>query len=181
MHILAGRLRGRRIEYARNAALRPISQKVRAAIFNILQDRIEGARFLDLFCGTGSVGLEALSRGAAHVDFVDHDVSLVARNVKLLELNSEADVYRKDVHLAVDIIRAKGKTYEIVFVGAPYDYPETARLLRSVGEGGVVAPGGCLALEHRNRTQPEDPVGALAVRRTYVYGQTVITLYTRPA
>ncbi len=181
MHIIAGRLRGRRIDYLRTAALRPVSQKVRASVFNILQQRIVDARLLDLFCGTGSVGLEALSRGAAHVDFVDHDVGLVVRNVKHLGLTEVASIYRKDVHRAIEIIRAKGKTYDIVFVGAPYDYPETPRLMRSIGEGGVIAPGGCLMLEHRNRTHPDENAGDLGLHRTYVYGQTVISLYERPA
>ena len=179
MHIIAGRLRGRRLHFLRTRELRPVSQKVRAAVFNILQSRIEGLRVLDLFCGTGSVGLEALSRGASHADFVDLDVSLVVRNVRDLGVTEVSEVYRKDVHKAVDIIREKGKTYGFVFVGAPYPYPDTPRLLAALGEGGVVEPGGYLVYEHSNRTTPPQALGSLSRKKTYPYGQTVLTLYVR--
>ena len=177
MHILGGRLRGRRLEYVSTKTLRPASQKVRSSIFNILQQRIDGARVLDLFCGTGAVGLEALSRGAAHADFVDRDVGLVVRNVLHLGVTEEAEVFRKDVHLAVEIIRGKGKSYDFIFVGAPYDYAQTPRLLEALGSEGVVAPGGCLMYEHRNRTLPAQRHGRLRLVRSYDYGQTVLSLY----
>lgn len=177
MHIIAGSLRGRRLEFVSTAALRPASQKVRSAVFNILQDRILGARVLDLFCGTGSIGLEALSRGAAHVDFVDHDVGLVVRNVQHLEVSGAVDVFRKDVHRAVQIIVQKQKRYDFVFVGAPYDYGDTPAVLDRIGQGGVVAPRGSLMLEHRNRTRPAERHGELLLSRSYPYGQTILTVY----
>jgi len=177
VHIIAGRLRGRSLEYVSTKELRPASQKVRSSVFNILQDRIRDARVLDLFCGTGSVGLEALSRGASHADFVDLDVSLVVRNVLHLGVSDEASIYRKDVHRAVEIIRNKGKSYDFVFVGAPYDYGDTPRLLEALGSEGVVAGGGCLMYEHRNRTSPSSRYGGLELRKSYTYGQTVLSLY----
>jgi 16S rRNA (guanine966-N2)-methyltransferase len=180
MHVIAGRLRGRRLEYVSTSALRPASQKVRSAIFNILQNRIEGARVLDIFCGTGSVGIEALSRGAAHVDFVDLDVRLVVRNVTALGIRDEVDVYRKDALAAVEVITAKQKRYDLVFVGAPYDFPGTPAVLESLGRNRIVSPGGTLMLEHRNRTRPPDRHGDLALARSYPYGQTVLSVY-RPA
>jgi 16S rRNA (guanine966-N2)-methyltransferase len=177
MHIIAGSLRGRKLEFVSTAQLRPASQKVRSAVFNILHDRIVGARVLDLFCGTGSIGLEALSRGAAHVDFVDLDVGLVVRNVEQLGVSSLVDVFRKDVHRAVQIIVQKGKSYDFVFVGAPYGYGETPAALDRIGQGGVVAPGGSLMLEHRNRTQPAERHGELLLARSYPYGQTILSVY----
>jgi 16S rRNA (guanine966-N2)-methyltransferase len=177
MHIIAGRLRGRRLEYVSTRELRPASQKVRSSVFNILQERIVGVRVLDLFCGTGSIGLEALSRGAEHVDFVDHDVKLVTRNVAALGVGDEVDVFRNDVHRAVRIIGEKGKSYGLVFVGAPYDYAQTSELLDAVGRFGVVASGGCLMYEHRNRTLPAERYGELELSKSYPYGQTVLSVY----
>ena len=177
MHIIAGRFRGRRLEYVSTAELRPASQKVRSAVFNILQQRIEGARVLDVFCGTGSIGLEALSRGAAHVDFVDRDTSLVGRNVRALGVESEVEVFRKDARQAVEIIVHKGKRYGFVFVGAPYDFPATPEVIERIGQGGVVEPGGALMFEHRNRTLPAERHGRLVLRKRYTYGQTVLSLY----
>lgn len=179
MHILGGELRGRKLVFRKNQDIRPMSQKVRAAIYNILQERILGADVLDLFCGTGSVGLEALSRGAAHADFVDLDTTLVARNVEALGLAERTSIFRRDVHQAVEVIRQKAKTYGFVFVGAPYAYPETARLLEAIGGGNVVALDGELIYEHSNRTEPADAIGSLQKRKTYVYGQTVLTAYVR--
>jgi 16S rRNA (guanine966-N2)-methyltransferase len=180
MHVIAGRLRGRRLEYASNSTLRPASQKVRAAIFNILQDRIQDARVLDIFCGTGSVGIEALSRGAAHVDFVDLDVRLVVRNVTALAVTGDVDIFRKEASAAVEVIAAKQKRYDFVFVGAPYDFPDTPKVLESLGRHGSVAPGGTLMLEHRNRTRPLERHGDLVLARSYPYGQTILSVY-RPA
>jgi len=177
MHIIAGRLRGRRLEFVSTSEVRPASQKVRAAVFNILQDRIVGARVLDLFCGTGSVGLEALSRGAAHADFVDHDVGLVVRNVTSLGVRAEVDVYRKEAQRAIDIIALKGKSYDFVFVGAPYDFPQTPEVLEAIGRRGVVSSGGTLMLEHRNTTRPLERHGELQLRKSYTYGQTVVSVY----
>jgi 16S rRNA (guanine966-N2)-methyltransferase len=177
MHIIAGSLRGRRLEFVSTREIRPASQKVRAAVFNILHDRILGARVLDLFCGTGSIGLEALSRGASHVDFVDHDVGLVVRNVESLEVSGEVDIFRKDVQRAVQIIVQKSKSYEFVFFGAPYDYPDTPAVLDLIGQGGVVAPLGALMLEHRNRSHPAESHGALRLSRSYPYGQTILSVY----
>jgi 16S rRNA (guanine(966)-N(2))-methyltransferase RsmD len=177
MHIIAGHLKGRRLEYVSTPELRPASQKVRSAVFNILQERIVGARVLDLFCGTGSVGLEALSRGAAHVDFVDHDVTLVVRNVKHLDVSAEVNIYRKDALRAVQTIVSSTKSYDLVYVGAPYDYQETPAVLEAVGTGGVVAAGGCLMVEHRNRTHPLDRHGGLVLARRYSYGQTILSVY----
>lgn len=181
MHVIAGRLRGRKLEYVSTRELRPASQKVRSAVFNILQDRIVGVRVLDLFCGTGSIGLEALSRGAEHVDFVDQDVRLVARNVASLGVGGEVDVYRNDVLRALRIIVEKGKSYGLVFVGAPYDYPGSADVLEAAGRGGVVERGGCLMYEHRNRTLPPERCGELVLARSYPYGQTVLSVYRPPA
>jgi 16S rRNA (guanine966-N2)-methyltransferase len=177
MHIIAGRLRGRRLEYVSTREIRPASQKVRSAVFNILQDRIVGARVLDLFCGTGSIGFEALSRGAEHVDFVDHDVRLVTRNVAALGVGDEVDVFRTDARRALQTAAQKGKSYGLVFVGAPYDYPETPAVLEEVGRGGIVEAGGCLMYEHRNRTLPAESYGALALVKSYPYGQTILSVY----
>jgi 16S rRNA (guanine966-N2)-methyltransferase len=114
MRVVAGRFRGRVLHSPRGRAVRPTSDKVRGAIFNVLGD-VEGLRVLDLFAGTGALGIEALSRGAAEATFVDTDPATAERNLELVGV--DAPVHRRD---ALQWLRFGGGPYDLVFVDPPY-------------------------------------------------------------
>jgi 16S rRNA (guanine(966)-N(2))-methyltransferase RsmD len=177
MNIIAGKLKGKKLFFVQNRCVRPMTQKVREAIFDILRDRIEGTTMLDLFCGSGSVGIEALSRGAARVDFVDLDVRTVIRNVNALGIDSSAAIYRRDALKVPQWLQKEGKAYGFIFIGAPYDYDKTKEILSLIGDSRLLKPGGLLMVEHRKGTDFPEALGGMAKRKIYRYGQTLLTTY----
>jgi 16S rRNA (guanine966-N2)-methyltransferase len=114
VRIVAGRFKGRTLHAPKGSAVRPTSDKVRGAIFNVLGD-IEGLRVLDLFAGTGALGIEALSRGAADATFVDTDPGAVQRNLDAI--GADAEVHRRD---ALHWLAQAQTRYELVFADPPY-------------------------------------------------------------
>src|SRR5438445_6041525 len=123
MRVIAGRLGGRRLKAPRGRATRPTSDRVREAIFAMLAD-VEGARVLDLFAGTGALGIEALSRGAAHAVFVERDARALAalrENLAALELGPDAaEVRRVEALAALRSARSAKETYDLLFIDPPY-------------------------------------------------------------
>jgi 16S rRNA (guanine966-N2)-methyltransferase len=173
MRIIAGTRKGHTIHASKGQETRPTSDRVRENVFNILGP-LDGAAVLDLYAGSGALGLEALSRGAARAVFVEMDgdaVRAIERNLDKLRL--KATVLQRD---AVTVLAGERTKYDLVFVDPPYDmYPELepqlARYLPSVlGDDGVVV------LETAVRTEPKLPLDERTSRK---YGQTRVTVYGR--
>lgn len=172
MRVVAGSARGRRLKSPRGDAIRPTSDRVRESVFNMLESRglVAGAVAIDLFAGTGALGIEALSRGAAAATFVDADakaIGLVAENLDLTGLADRATVVRADALAFVRAGRAAGAT--LVFADPPYSFEAWADLLAGVTNGVLVAES------DRELTFPE-AWEVLAARR---YGSTVVALARR--
>ena len=174
MRIIAGSLKGRRLEAPDWPGLRPTSDRLRETLFNILAPRIDGARLLDGYAGTGAVGIEALSRGAAHVTFVDHD----ARAVRLIESN----LRRCGVSERYAIIRAgftaaaaSAGEADLVFLDPPYGAAELTAALGAAAP--ILAPGGLLILEHAARDSAPETAGPLARTRQVVHGDSALSFY----
>jgi 16S rRNA (guanine966-N2)-methyltransferase len=171
VRIIAGTHRGHRIEAPPGRGTRPTSDRVRENVFNILGS-VEGGAVLDLYAGSGAMGLEALSRGAEHVVFVERDpdaVRAIERNLDRLRLR--ATVLRQD---ALAVLAAESRKYDLVFVDPPYDmYPDLeptlARYLPS-----LLSDDGIVVVETDARTQPALP---LDERTTRKYGSARITVY----
>ena len=177
MIVIAGKFKGKRLYFIQNKKVRPITQKVREAIFDILQFRIDGVNMLDLFCGSGAVGIEALSRGASHVDFIDVNTNSVVKNVEHLGISSMADIYRRDALKALDIIYKLKKGYDFIFIGAPYAYSNTAEILCKIDEYNILNPNGFLMLERRKGAAFPPDFEHFGEKKKYTYGQTIIMLY----
>jgi 16S rRNA (guanine966-N2)-methyltransferase len=149
VRIIAGRLKGRRLEAPTWTGLRPTSDKLRETLFNLLQHETPGARFFDGFAGTGAVGIEALSRGATHVTFAETDrraCQLIAGNLRRCGVDAGYTIERAD---ALSLLAGSDATFDIVFLDPPYD----AERLEDVVAAGVtrLASGGVLVLEHASR------------------------------
>lgn len=161
--------------------VRPSAERVREALFSIWADAIPGCRFLDLFCGSGVVGLEAASRGAARVTFVDDDVHVLRQvRASCRDLGyTHGGVLRLRLPEALEApIPLAGHRFDLLFADPPYDFPSYDRLL--VATSRLLAPGGAFALEHSRRQDPPQTTGfqRADIRR---YGETSLAFYRAPS
>ncbi len=191
MRIIAGTLKGRRLDAPTWPGLRPTSDKLRETLFNVLQGRLAGARVLDVYAGTGAVGIEALSRGAAHVTFVEADArarGLIAENLARCGLLmtsmrgpgrrgvGQGDSYTIERGSAEDVLSRLEPVYDVVFLDPPYDEPDLAAAA-TLGVGRLAAGGICV-LEHATRRAAPEAAGAAPTRRL-VSGDSALAFYGR--
>jgi 16S rRNA (guanine966-N2)-methyltransferase len=175
MRVIAGDYRGRRLQAPPGAKTRPTSDRVREALFSVLGDRVHGARVLDLFAGSGALGIEALSRGAAEATFVD-DAPGAIRAVKanLDMLGAEAEVRRADVRRFLGGARAAARQYDLVFLDPPYRLAGRLGGELTAALPAVLAPGAVVVAESDRREPLELGLPILDERR---YGDTLITIH----
>lgn len=181
MRVVGGEYRGRKLVAPEGAATRPTAERVREALFDIIGSGASGAAFGDLFAGTGAVGIEALSRGAASCVFVEsHAKALrcLQRNIALVGAEARSRVLDVAAAKAVSILEEEGERLDILFCDPPYADPRWPDLLAGFGARPILAPEGWLVVEHAAKTPPLCPAG-LAVRRTYKYGDTGLTVFVR--
>lgn len=161
--------------------LRPTSSKVREAIFDILRDRIEGASFLDLYAGTGTVGFEALSRGAVKTTFVEKDeimVREIIRNAEALGFGDKVEVVRSEAYKFLDDA-PKNEMFDIFFVDPPYGSEEIERVLPLIAEKELLAENGIVVVEHFFKKKLPEAAGNIKTHKSYRYGDTMLTLYRK--
>jgi 16S rRNA (guanine966-N2)-methyltransferase len=145
-----------------------------------LTPRLAGARVLDLFAGAGGVGLEALSRGAAHATFVERDRRALAAlrgNVATLGVPDRVRVMGEDVQRALERLGREGARFDVVFLDPPYESDLGEAALARVGVGGLTAPGAVVIAQHLTKHAPADVVGVLASFRTRRFGETTLTFF----
>ncbi len=179
MRIVAGRFRGATLAAPKTNDIRPTSDRVREAIFNILAHGIEGlelegARVLDLFAGTGALGLEALSRGASYVHFVEESADargLIRRNIETLGAMGETKIYRRDATKLG--VRGSLRPFNLIFADPPYGKGLVDRALACVLSGGWATPGATAVVEERADAEFAPPEGFLALDRRD-YGDTAV-------
>jgi 16S rRNA (guanine(966)-N(2))-methyltransferase RsmD len=179
VRIIAGALKGRRLSAPRFEGVRPTSDKLRETLFNVVASRVSGARVLDLFAGTGALGLEALSRGAAHVTFVERDpraIAVIADNIARCGVGDRAAIVRAAVERAAE--RVAGD-FDLILADPPYDLDDPAALLAAFAPR--LARGGLLVLEHARRRSVSGELGGLIRVRTVVSGDSALALFSRAA
>lgn len=175
MRVIAGEARGRRLETREGMEVRPTPERVKEALFNILQFQIEGRRVLDLFAGSGQLGLEALSRGAAHAVFVDasrDSLEVVKRNIRALGMEAKSSVFQMD--FSAFLLRRQ-EPFDIVFLDPPYRSGCLEKALPLVAA--VTAPGGTIIAEHPTDEELPEEAGDFCRGRSYRYGKIYLTVY----
>lgn len=182
MRITGGVARGRLIKVPAGRHVRPTSDRVRQAIFNILSGRIVDRPVIDLFAGAGTMGLEALSRGASSATFVESDrrvAAVLIENVTRLGFMDRAHIVRQDVFLAVPNIIVRPWT-DLIFADPPYGRGLVERTVRLIAP--LLGPGGCLVLEHHRLEHVNFDILPAAVRCVDQrrYGDTVISFFAAP-
>jgi 16S rRNA (guanine966-N2)-methyltransferase len=171
--ILGGQGKGRRLRMPAGDATRPTGARVRQTLFDILAPEMPGCRFLDAFAGSGAVGLEALSRGAAVVVLVElHSAAAAALrdNVALMaRAGGEARVYRQDIRIALLGLSAAGEAFDVIYLDPPYDSDLYEPVLEAVAAKGLLAPEGVVVAEHfHKRALPERISRLVRVREARV-------------
>ncbi len=180
MKILTGKLKGRSIVFKPNPHLRPTADKVRQALFNMLQGEIEGKNVLDLFSGTGALGLEALSQEAAFVTFVESDKMQLKKIRESLEAFGLADQARTvcaDGIEAIKNLAQDGQFFDLIFIDPPYDEGLGQRALSALAISKILHEDTLIILESRKREDFPKVVGKLARIRENRYGDTKISFY----
>ena len=192
MRILAGGSRGRRFKSVpKSLPVKPISSRIKKSVFDILRPRLGGARVLDLYAGTGSVGLEALSRGAASAFFVDKDrrcLAVIEENLRSLGFSDRGKTSFGDVlqDLSWVSFRAGAGSFDIVYLGPPYRDEEDRPLaystpsLARVLEAGLLAPDGLALVQHHVKEELQVPAGWERFRREK-YGDTFVDFVRKAA
>ena len=179
MRVIAGTLKGRRLFSPRWAGLRPTSDRLRETLFDILAARVEGARVLDGCAGTGAVGIEALSRGAEHVVFVERDpraIGLIRRNVALCGLTERCTVVR--AVMPAPVRRAPAGPFDLVLLDPPYGAPNIGAILTAAA--GQLGPRGLLVLERARRDTPITAASLDSIRVVRA-GESLLEVYAPAA
>jgi 16S rRNA (guanine966-N2)-methyltransferase len=189
MRISGGQLKGRKVASQKyfsskdvDTDLRPTSSKVREAIFDILRNVIHGSCFLDLYAGTGAVGFESISRGAASVYFVEENrvrSRMIKDFIKQIGLNGSAYVYGEKVQDFLKREDRSGISFDIIFADPPYASNEIEIILPLIDAGNLLRKGGCIMVEHSSRRDMPKDLGALIRVKNYRYGDTMLTSYKK--
>jgi len=198
MRIIAGAFRSRPLQAPAGLATRPTSDRLRETVFNVLAPRVEGARFLDLYAGSGAVGLEALSRGAEHVVFVERApaaLKVLRENLDKLGLKSGFGVKASAVREYLRRAASGARVFDLVFLDPPYDAEEEYESALSILGGPgllprsqnrdlerppvqLLAEGAVVIAEHRRKVRLEDAYGALRRARLLEQGDAALSFYT---
>lgn len=179
MRIISGEHKGRRLVGGKKTEVRPTSDKVKESIFNVLREEVEGKRILDLFAGAGSLGIEALSRGAQWVTFVDassQSINILKKNLKNLNLKSKSTVRRLDGLRALNKLK---QNFQIIFADPPYLKGFVQRIIDSVAQSEVLEKNGILILEHHKKEALSFPEEKLSVLKQKKFGDTVISFFLK--
>lgn len=182
MRIIAGEAKGRRIKAPRGRATRPMRDFVREAVFSMLGPRTGGARVLDLFAGSGSLGLEALSRGAARAVFVDYakePTRIIQENLDMLGMSEKGKVIKAEVLDYLRKARSSELPYDLIFIDPPYriDLKYRQEMLKRIAAGGFIAPSAVVIIEAPLRSEPPQSSAGMIFSERRKYGETVVDIY----
>ncbi|KPU43963.1 ribosomal RNA small subunit methyltransferase D [Oxobacter pfennigii] len=180
MRIIAGDAKGRKLNTPNGTETRPTSDKVKGSIFNILGSSIIDAKVLDLFAGTGNLGLEALSRGAQSSVFIDKSreaINIIKENVRLLKYDDLCYIYSNDAFSAIDILDKKGQQFDIIFIDPPYHKDIIPEILNKIMDSGILLKDGIIIAEHDNKDEIPHRIKHLALIKSSTYGDTTVSFY----
>ena len=178
MRVITGEAKGRRLKGPPGPQTRPMADKIKEAVFSALEALgVDAARVLDLYAGTGGVGIEALSRGADWADFVDAQAAacaVIRENLAHTKLASRAEVHNSPVNA---FLRRRGKPYDLVFVDPPYADPDILVTLEKIAASSLVQPGSVVVLGHSPQVDIPERIGTLAMLRDRCHGGSCFSIF----
>lgn len=180
MRVISGTRRGRTLKGPGRLPIRPTADRVREALFNVLRERTPGSRVLDLFAGTGAIGIEALSRGAQAATFVEQSGAarrILGVNLERCGFLEAGHVIASEVMACLDGWPRGGVPFDLVVADPPYTFQDWEPLLSLIGRGAMMAPQAIVVLEHAAKTSLPEKVGSLIRFRSHRYGDTALSFY----
>lgn len=182
MRVVAGTLGGRKLRAPRGQSTRPTADRIKEAMFSILGPPPTGACVLDLFCGSGGLGIEALSRGAASAVFVDKAATAIdalTANLEALQIRDRATMMRADFTAALGKLVQSNVTFDWVFLDPPYAADLATAAIVALGAPGLLAQTAVLVVEHDKRAQPYSQIGPFSLDDRRRYGDTELSFYVK--
>ncbi len=180
MRIISGKFRGKRLQGPRNTGLRPTSDRLKESLFNILGPDVQGASVLDAFAGTGAIGLEALSRGAREVVFIDSSrdaLRLIRKNLELCDLTSGYRILQEDVFTSMRALARTGFHADIAFLDPPYHWGPYRDLIGTLFRSGIASAGSRVVLEHHSKAVVPEAETDFRCVRTVRQGDKSLSFY----
>jgi len=181
LRVIAGEYKGRRLDPIEGRDIRPTSDMVKESLFNILGDAVIDSAFLDLFSGTGGIGIEALSRGAKHVVFIDSgikSIKVLRGNLNRLNIKDCAEVYNTDYGTAINKLHEHGKSFDLIFIDPPYSMGMAESALKEIDNKNILTQSGLIVVEHDSKEDMPQKVGKLFLYRFKKYGNTILSFYS---
>ena len=180
MRVVGGAVKGKKLRGAASRGVRPTTELVRGAIFNILgEDEVRGAKVLELFAGTGALGIEALSRGAAWVDFVERDpkqCAVIKENLSSTGFSDKARVLRMSVNSALESLKGP---YELILMDPPYELESLTQVLDGLERSSLPGDRAVLVVGHSKRQTLEGSYGGFIRTGSHRYGDSQVALFSR--
>lgn len=182
MRVISGTAKGRHLKAVPGMGTRPTTDKVKEAIFSMIGPYFDGGMVLDLFAGTGGLGIEALSRGMDRAVFVDMDkksIDVVRENLAACRLEQVAEVYRNEAERALKVLAKKEgeNRFELVFLDPPYRMKTADKLMEEMHSLGLLAPEAVVLVEHASDFRYPEVFGPFVCRRLALYGETAVAIY----
>ncbi|TWI55798.1 16S rRNA (guanine(966)-N(2))-methyltransferase RsmD [Halalkalibacter nanhaiisediminis] len=181
MRVISGEKRGLPLKAVPGASTRPTTDKVKESIFNMIGPYFNGGNALDLYAGSGGLGIEALSRGIDHVIFVDQNrkaIEIVKQNIAFCGFEKRAEVYRNDADRALKALIKREIAFSYVFLDPPYAKQNLVNEIRILIDFELLTRDGMIVCEHGRETALPDTIGEVYKQREESYGDTTITIYT---
>lgn len=184
MRVISGSAKGRPLKAVPGTGTRPTTDKVKEALFSMIGPYFDGGEALDLFAGTGGLGIEALSRGMTRAVFVDADrraVDTVRSNVQAAKVEAASEIYRNDAAQALRALAKRERRFDLVFLDPPYRMKDVPALLGYMLDQGMLRGEATVVVEHEASHAYPESIGALTLRRRADYGETAVSIYRREA
>jgi len=180
LRVISGKVRGLKLDTPKNLDVRPTTDRVKESLFNIINPYIRESNILDLFAGTGSLGIECLSRGAKNCVFVDkskESIGIVKSNIKKARVENESTILNIDFKDAVKRLSVQKQKFDVIFMDPPYYENMFIDCLKSIDEFSLLKEDGLVVVEHDTNDLFDDNIGRLYKSREKKYGNTTITFY----
>jgi 16S rRNA (guanine(966)-N(2))-methyltransferase RsmD len=178
MRVISGKAKGKRLYSPKARGIRPTADRVKESIFDVLGEQWEGIRVLDLFSGTGSLGLEAISRGAQQVVFIEKNrpaLNILERNISLCGFNSHATVLAVPVSRGLALLGEKGESFQVIFADPPYDRGWVEKTVQEIVDRRLLSREGMIVMEHAPSESPRGDQRGLIILRQKTYGDTTVS------
>jgi 16S rRNA (guanine966-N2)-methyltransferase len=180
MRVIAGERKGHRLKAVPGKNTRPTTDKVKESVFNMIGPHFDEGLGLDLFAGSGGLGIEGLSRGLEKVFFVDQDkkaIETIRENLSICRFEDKSEVYRNDWKRALKAIIARGQRFKVIWLDPPYKKQVYISILEEISEHQMLEKTGCIVCEHAVEVQLPDVVGSMKRMKYVEYGMIAISIY----